>query len=69
MQINYYFQDPFGEKRGRFDYHGILKRLETTHARLMKNIDVSDVDDLSDSEHENEASNSTETSSGGGGRS
>ncbi|KAM8824942.1 ubiquitin-conjugating enzyme E2 Z [Synchiropus picturatus] len=27
-------QDPFGEKRGRFDYQGLLSRLSTTHRRI-----------------------------------
>ena len=33
------FQDPFGEKRGHFDYQSILKRLETIKKTLREKQD------------------------------
>ncbi|XP_046328169.1 ubiquitin-conjugating enzyme E2 Z-like [Haliotis rufescens] len=46
-------QDPFGERRGIFDYQGIKKRLDVIKAKLDENLDnSSDNDDLSDSETE-----------------
>uniref|UniRef100_A0A672YVU4 Ubiquitin-conjugating enzyme E2 Z n=1 Tax=Sphaeramia orbicularis TaxID=375764 RepID=A0A672YVU4_9TELE len=45
-------QDPFGEKRGRFDYQGLLARLSATHRRIReKNVAEDDHnDDDSDSD-------------------
>ncbi|KAM9392989.1 ubiquitin-conjugating enzyme E2 Z [Pholidichthys leucotaenia] len=45
-------QDPFGEKRGRFDYQGLLARLSATHRRIReKNLaEVDHNDDDSDSD-------------------
>ena len=48
-------QDPFGEKRGRFDYQAILKKLEALKTKYGTTEDeVSDLDDESDSGHEGE---------------
>ncbi|XP_069033402.1 ubiquitin-conjugating enzyme E2 Z [Embiotoca jacksoni] len=44
-------QDPFGEKRGRFDYQGLLARLGATHRRVREKTLAEDVhDDDSDSD-------------------
>lgn len=46
-------QDPFGERRGVFDYQKILTRLEKLKDQLSSCMsDSSDIDDLSDSESE-----------------
>ncbi|XP_013379616.2 ubiquitin-conjugating enzyme E2 Z-like [Lingula anatina] len=41
-------QDPFGEKRGKFDYGAILKRLQTLKVKLEDRFLSSDCEDLSD---------------------
>ncbi|CAH1775779.1 unnamed protein product [Owenia fusiformis] len=47
-------QDPFGEKRGKFDYTNLLKRLEAIKQRLAEMEDLSsDLDELSSSDTEN----------------
>ena len=52
-----FHQDPFGEKRGTFDYESIQKRLNTIQTQLLKREDrVSDLDEFSDSEQENDTS-------------
>lgn len=44
-------QDPFGEKRGRFDYQGLLARLSATHRRIReKSLAEDDHNDDSDSD-------------------
>ncbi|KAA8585705.1 hypothetical protein FQN60_004399 [Etheostoma spectabile] len=45
-------QDPFGEKRGRFDYQGLLARLSVTHRRIREKSVAEDNhnDDHSDSD-------------------
>ncbi|XP_034566968.1 ubiquitin-conjugating enzyme E2 Z [Notolabrus celidotus] len=44
-------QDPFGEKRGRFDYQGLLTRLSATHRRIReKTLAEDDHNDDSDSD-------------------
>ncbi|KAK5855659.1 hypothetical protein PBY51_007317 [Eleginops maclovinus] len=50
-------QDPFGEKRGRFDYQGLLARLSSTHRRIREKT-------LAEDEHNNEDSDSDTSSSG-----
>lgn len=54
-------QDPFGERRGMFDFQNILKRLEEIKKRLDEKYENSSDNDLSDSE--TETSTSTPTSS------
>ncbi|XP_026853741.2 ubiquitin-conjugating enzyme E2 Z [Electrophorus electricus] len=43
-------QDPFGEKRGRFDYQGLLARLAATHRRLREKCPTEDNEGDSDSD-------------------
>ncbi|KAF7698018.1 ubiquitin-conjugating enzyme E2 Z [Silurus meridionalis] len=43
-------QDPFGEKRGRFDYQGLLARLSATQRRLREKSPPEDNDGDSDSD-------------------
>ncbi|XP_066515611.1 ubiquitin-conjugating enzyme E2 Z [Hoplias malabaricus] len=43
-------QDPFGEKRGRFDYQGLLARLSATQKRLREKCPPEDNDGDSDSD-------------------
>ncbi|KAM9474288.1 ubiquitin-conjugating enzyme E2 Z [Salvelinus alpinus] len=43
-------QDPFGEKRGRFDYQGLLARLSATQRRIRVKCPPEDNDDHSDSD-------------------
>lgn len=43
-------QDPFGEKRGRFDYQGLLARLGATQRRLREKCPPEDNDGDSDSD-------------------
>lgn len=43
-------QDPFGEKRGRFDYQGLLARLSATHRRLREKCQLEENDGDSDSD-------------------
>uniref|UniRef100_A0A4W5KQM2 Ubiquitin-conjugating enzyme E2 Z n=1 Tax=Hucho hucho TaxID=62062 RepID=A0A4W5KQM2_9TELE len=43
-------QDPFGEKRGRFDYQGLLARLSATQRRIREKCPPEDNDDHSDSD-------------------
>uniref|UniRef100_A0A8C5DJI5 Ubiquitin-conjugating enzyme E2 Z n=1 Tax=Gouania willdenowi TaxID=441366 RepID=A0A8C5DJI5_GOUWI len=50
-------QDPFGEKRGRFDYQGLLSRLGCTHRRVREK-------SLAEDEHEDDGSASDSSSSG-----
>lgn len=50
-------QDPFGEKRGRFDYQGLLARLGATHRRIREK-------SLAEDEH-NEDDSDLDTSSSG----
>ncbi|KAF3845779.1 hypothetical protein F7725_002857 [Dissostichus mawsoni] len=50
-------QDPFGEKRGRFDYQGLLARLSATHRRIREKT-------LAEEEHNDEPSDSDTSSSG-----
>ena len=46
-------QDPFGERRGSFDYQSILQRLEVLKETLSQQVsDSSDVEELSDSDTE-----------------
>ena len=35
-------KDPFGEKRGRFDYQGLLTRLGATHLRIREKTPAED---------------------------
>ncbi|KAF7653325.1 hypothetical protein LDENG_00084660 [Lucifuga dentata] len=50
-------QDPFGEKRGRFDYQGLLARLSTTHRRIREK-------SLADDDHNDDVSDSDTSSTG-----
>ncbi|CAN9505335.1 unnamed protein product [Ophioblennius macclurei] len=50
-------QDPFGEKRGRFDYQGLLARLGVTHRRIREKA-------LAEDEHNEDDSDSDTSSSG-----
>lgn len=50
-------QDPFGEKRGRFDYQGLLARLGATHRRIREKLLAED--------ERNEDESDSETSSSG----
>ncbi|XP_070836760.1 ubiquitin-conjugating enzyme E2 Z isoform X1 [Chaetodon trifascialis] len=50
-------QDPFGEKRGRFDYQGLLTRLSATHRRIRQK-------SLAEDNHNDEDSDSDTSSSG-----
>ncbi|XP_020509759.1 ubiquitin-conjugating enzyme E2 Z [Labrus bergylta] len=50
-------QDPFGEKRGRFDYQGLLTRLGATHRRIREK-------SLAEDNHKNDDSDSDTSSSG-----
>lgn len=50
-------QDPFGEKRGRFDYQGLLARLGATHRRLREK-------NLAEDNHNDNDSDSDTSSSG-----
>ena len=46
-------QDPFGERRGSFDYQSILRRLEVLKETLSQQVsDSSDMDEFSDSDTE-----------------
>lgn len=44
--------DPFGDKRGSFDYQSILKRLQAVKKKLDEKQEVSDVEESTDSETE-----------------
>ena len=62
MSPYFVFKDPFGEKRGKFDYAGLLTRLEKIKMRLDEQADSkgSDLDSssgTSDNEVENGPSN------------
>ncbi|XP_035510874.1 ubiquitin-conjugating enzyme E2 Z [Morone saxatilis] len=50
-------QDPFGEKRGRFDYQGLLARLSATHRRIREK-------SLAEDDHNDDDSDSDTSSSG-----
>lgn len=50
-------QDPFGEKRGRFDYQGLLARLGATHRRIREKL-------LAEDERNEDESDSDTSSSG-----
>lgn len=50
-------QDPFGEKRGRFDYQGLLARLSATHRRIREK-------SLAEDNHNDDDSDSDTSSSG-----
>lgn len=50
-------QDPFGEKRGRFDYQGLQARLGATHMRVREK-------SLAEDEHNDEDSDSDTSSTG-----
>lgn len=49
-------QDPFGEKRGRFDYQGVLARLSATHRRIREKLLAED------ERNENESDSDTSSS-------
>ena len=50
-------QDPFGEKRGRFDYQGLMARLGATHRRIREK-------NLAEDDHNDDDSDSDTSSSG-----
>ena len=39
------FQDPFGEKRGKFDFQSILQRLEALKDKFQPEESISDLSD------------------------
>ena len=53
-----FFQDPFGEKRGHFDYQSILKRLETIRNTLSEKQDKSSDEEYSESDNDTNSANS-----------
>lgn len=48
-----FFQDPFGEKRGTFDFVSIKQRLEAIKKRLDDKKPVAPSSDMSSSDNEN----------------
>ena len=59
-------QDPFGEKRGNFDYGNLLKRLEKLKVKYVDSLSGSDMDgELTDSDHETEVPSSEHDASTG----
>lgn len=50
------FQDPFGEKRGQFDYKSILKRLEKIKMTVSEKQSVSSDEESSDTDLETTSS-------------
>jgi len=59
LQICLHIQDPFGERKGVFDYESILSRLEALRIKLVDKMDhkmEADDDDSADSEPMSEES-------------
>lgn len=56
-------QDPFGEKRGRFDYQGLLARLSATHRRIREK-SLAEDDHNDDSESDTSSSGTDPDSQG-----
>ena len=56
--MKFYFKDPFGEKRGKFDYKSILRRLQELKGHLEEIEEKSsDLDESSDLDHDCESPN------------
>jgi len=57
------FQDPFGEKRGRFDFTSISRRLEVLKVQLaaQNGCEETDSDDSEDSESESKEPTRSDT--------
>ncbi|XP_072298456.1 ubiquitin-conjugating enzyme E2 Z [Eucyclogobius newberryi] len=57
-------QDPFGEKRGRFDYQGLLSRLGATHRRVRDKMLSEEVPNDDDSDSDSTSSGTDPDSQG-----
>ncbi|XP_033827397.1 ubiquitin-conjugating enzyme E2 Z [Periophthalmus magnuspinnatus] len=57
-------QDPFGEKRGRFDYQGLLSRLGVTHRRVRDKMLSEEVPNDDDSDSDSTSSGTDPDSQG-----
>lgn len=57
-------QDPFGEKRGRFDYQGLLSRLGATHRRIRDKMLSEEVPNDDDSDSDSTSSGTDPDSQG-----
>ncbi|KAM4598016.1 ubiquitin-conjugating enzyme E2 Z [Polymixia lowei] len=57
-------QDPFGEKRGRFDYQGLLARLGTAHRRVREKSPAEDNHNDDDSDSDTSSSETDPDSQG-----
>ncbi|TWW69378.1 ubiquitin-conjugating enzyme E2 Z [Takifugu flavidus] len=57
-------QDPFGEKRGRFDYQGLLARLGATHRRIREKLLAEDERNENDSDSDTSSSGTDPDSQG-----
>lgn len=57
-------QDPFGEKRGRFDYQGLLTRLGATHRRIRDKMLSEEVPNDDDSDSDSTSSGTDPDSQG-----
>lgn len=57
-------QDPFGEKRGRFDYQGLLARLSATHRRIREKLLAEDERNENDSDSDTSSSGTDPDSQG-----
>lgn len=57
-------QDPFGEKRGRFDYQGLLSRLGVTHRRIRDKMLSEEVPNDDDSDSDSTSSGTDPDSQG-----
>lgn len=57
-------QDPFGEKRGRFDYQGLLSRLGATHRRVRDKMLSEEVPNEDDSDSDSTSSGTDPDSQG-----
>lgn len=57
-------QDPFGEKRGYFDYHALLARLRETHRKIREKNLAEDANNDEDSESDTSSSGTDPDSQG-----
>lgn len=57
-------QDPFGEKRGRFDYQGLLARLGATHRKIREKAVAEDERDEDDSDSDTSSTGTDPDSQG-----
>ncbi|XP_056143816.1 ubiquitin-conjugating enzyme E2 Z [Lampris incognitus] len=58
-------QDPFGEKRGRFDYQGLLARLSATHRRIREKTPAEEEQNEEDDSDSDASSSGTDPDSQG----